>query len=186
MELTTSRLAISLLSEKTQNDIEAYTDRTSAEILAIIEQEHKDEVERVRKEGEEKVNAFREQSEEKETRLLAEHKIALDTKDNQICNLQDQIRNVEKRCESIANCVSHIFSGLVTLVLLFLFWNKGNLVQLFEGNCKLLNWWWIGIDGLLTVWAVLNWLGWIPKYVDLKARIWKYTSKMCKRVLLGN
>lgn len=186
MELTTSRLAISLLSEKTQNDIEAYTDRTSAEILAIIEQEHRDEVERVRKEGEDKVNAFREQSEENKARLLAEHKVALDTKDDQICNLQDQIRNVEKRCEGIANFFSHIFSGLITLVLLFLFWNKGNLVQLFEGNCKLLNWWWIGIDGLLTLWAALNWLGWIPKYVDLKAKIWECTFKICKRVLLGN
>ena len=186
MELTTSRLALTLLGEKTQNDIDAYTDRTSAEILAIIEQEHKDEIERVRKEGEEIVNAVRESNKENEARIMAEHKNVIETKDNQINSLQGQIKNVESRCVFIANCVSHIFSGLITIVLLFLFWNKGNLIQLFEGNCKLLNWWWIGIDGILTLWAALNWLGWIPKFADLKAKIWKYTYKKCKSILLGN
>lgn len=55
LELTATNLALTLLGDKTQNDINAYTDRTANEILEIIEREHKAEVENAIKEGEKKI-----------------------------------------------------------------------------------------------------------------------------------
>ena len=82
--LTTSKVALSLLGDKTLNDINAYTDRTTSEILDILEQEHKEEIQSLREQHEAEMAAVEEANDNKIAELEASHSKELSDKDDTI------------------------------------------------------------------------------------------------------
>lgn len=182
--LATSRLAIQLLGEKTQNDIDAYTDRTSTEILHILEQEHKDELNRVQKEADAKVEAAKKESEENKARIIAEHMVQISEKDAAIGELKARIDVVDGKCKRIANAVSFVVMLLLSFALFCGFFAKRYIPETFWDAHYSISWIWYTFDSLLSFWAFLNWFGWIWKFADLKTYIYNKTYENARRLLM--
>lgn len=185
LELTTSNLALTLLGDKTQNDINAYTDRTSTEILEIIEREHKAEVENAVKEGERKLAEQNEKNERDKARILAEQMVKLSEKDNKISSLQDTVDTTDNICRIIAKVVSGVIMVVISLVLLAGFFAKRYMPPAFWDNHPTISYIWFVVDAILSLWAFLNWMGWIWKYIDLKQYIYNIIYAKSRRVLMG-
>lgn len=172
LKLTTSTLALRILGDKTQNDINAYTDRTPNEILQILEQEHKNEVENALKQGEERLEKERAKNEAELNKQQEQHNKELAEKDTTIKGLSETVDNIDQKCKSIAQLVSLsisvlLFITLTTLLLLNLFSSWG-LFQKYSAK-----WWWYLIGLIPLIWSFGNMWGLPIKFLDLKNYIYR-------------
>lgn len=183
LTLTTSSLAKQLLGEKTQNDINAYTDRTPNEILQILDQEHKDEIERVEKQGEQRLKDEQAKSKKELNDLQEQHRKEITEKDTKIENLTDTIDYIDQRCQKkakkYATCISAItfvFLGLLLLINHYIpkeYWHTRPYAF----------WVWIGnaIDVVFVGWSLGNLFGKTWKFANLKNYLYKkYYNKFRK------
>ena len=184
--MTTSRLAMNLLGDKTQNDINAYTDRTSIEILNIIEQEHQDELEKMRLEGEKKLYEEKQRSQQEIERVIINSEAKLAEKESQL-NIQSQtINTTEKTCAKISQFITFTIMIVISLLLLTGFFAKRYMPSSFWKSHPCVAWIWYGFDVILSIWAFLNWIGVIWKYVDLKTYIYQKVYTYLKYKFMGN
>ena len=172
LALTTSKLALSLLGDKTLNDINAYTDRTAAEILDILEQEHKDEVESIRQEARDKIAEVSKSSEEEIAKIKSEHAVNLAEKNLEISTLTQKIDSLCEQYREEAKIFANICSFILAVILACLFLVRGQSVDAYLHNHKVLNCIWCGLKILLSLWGFFNWIGLIPKFADLKTLIY--------------
>ena len=182
--ITTSRLAKSMLRDITQNDINAYTDRTSCEIMNIIEQEHKDEIEKVRMEGVEKVQLEKEHNRQEIERIQKEHNKEIAEISVDVESLKEKIKRVDNYCKTLAAICSNVIMIFISVLLCFSFFAKrywsSDLVQI--GAFAL--WCWYIIDAFLSLWAFLSWLGLIWKFADMKKYFYKKIYALLRRRLM--
>ena len=185
--LTTSKVALSLLGDKTLNDINAYTDRTTSEILDILEQEHKEEILSLREQHEAEMAAVEEANDNKIAELEASHSKELSDKDDTINELSDTVNHTEQTCIHTARMWANVISGAITVIIAFLFLVKTFVPDGFWNKHICLSRFWLIFNLLLALWAVFNWIGIIPKFVDLKSKIYnRIYSRMAKRFLNRN
>ncbi len=178
LTLTTSTLALHLLGDKTQNDINAYTDRTPNEILQILEQEHKNEIENAIKQGEERLKKEQAKNDEELKKQQEQHVLELAEKDTTITGLSKTVNYTDQKCKKYASWLAKSISFIVFLALgsIFLlnhyipsqFWQK-------YPNAKLI---WYVVDVLLVLWSVWNMFGKPIKYLGLKDYVYnRFNSK---------
>ncbi len=177
LALTTSHLSLSLLGDKTLNDINAYTDRTANEILEILEQEHQNEINAIRKETEINIEAVTKRKDDEISALKDVHSNEIAEKDETIAALQDTVGYVEQRCERDARRGANVISGVIFIVIASLFIVKAYAPKEFFEKCKAASYIWYIVNTILTLWAILNWIGCIPKFADLKYRIYNWLHK---------
>lgn len=177
LALTTSHLSLSLLGDKTLNDINAYTDRTANEILEILEQEHQNEINTIKKENEINIEAVTKKKDDEISALKDVHSNEIAERENTIATLKDTIGYVEQRCERDARRLANIISGIISVVIASLFIVKAYVPKEFFEKCKGASYIWYIVNTILTLWAILNWTGCIPKFADLKNRIYHWAHK---------
>ena len=185
LALTTSKLALSLLGDKTLNDINAYTDRTAAEILDILEQEHKEEVETIRQEAEIKLAKVNKSSEEAIAKIKSEHAANIAAKDSEINTLTLKIDSLCEQYQKEARIFANICSFILAAILASLFLIRGQSVDAFFYSHRILNYVWLGVKILLSLWGFFNWMGIIPKFADLKTRIYNRRYNYLHQKYLG-
>ena len=183
--MTTSKLALSLLGDKTLNDINAYTDRTAAEILDILEQEHKEEVETIRQEAEIKLAEVNKSSEEAIAKIKSEHAANIAEKESEINTLTLKIDSLCEQYQKEARIFANICSFILAAILASLFLIRGQSVDAILHNHRILNYVWLGIKILLSLWGFFNWIGIIPKFADLKTRIYNCRYNYLYKKYLG-
>ena len=171
--ITTSRLAKSILGDITQNDINAYTDRTSAEIIDIIEQEHKDEIEKVQLDGANKIKREQERSLQEIEHLTKQHNEEITEKTNKIEYLEGQIGHVDNYCKRMAGMISNAVMIVISILLFVGFFAKRYLPTSFWELHPSVSLCWYIIDGILSLWAFFNWIGIIWKFADLKQYLYR-------------
>ena len=181
LTLTTSHLSLSLLGDKTLNDINAYTDRTANEILEILEQEHQNEINAVKKESEINIEAVTKKKDDEISALKDVHLSEIADKNETIAALNGIVGYVEWKCERDARIWSNIISIAILLGLASLFIVKAYVPKEFFEKCKTISYIWYIVNTILTLWAIFNWVGIIPKYVDLKSVIY---TQLHKRIVL--
>ena len=185
LTLTTSTLALHLLGDKTQNDINAYTDRTPNEILQILEQEHKNEVENAIKQGEERLKKEQAKNDEELKKQQEQHDLELAEKDTTITGLSKTVSYTDQKCKKYASWLAKSISFIVFLALgsIFLlnhyipsqFWQK-------YPNAKLI---WYVVDVLLVLWSVWNMFGKPIKYLGLKDYLYNRFYSKFRSGLMG-
>lgn len=185
LTLTTSTLALHLLGDKTQNDINAYTDRTPNEILQILEQEHKNEIENAIKQGEERLKKEQAKNDEELKKQQEQHVLELAEKDTTITGLSKTVNYTDQKCKKYASWLAKSISFIVFLALgsIFLlnhyipsqFWQK-------YPNAKLI---WYVVDVLLVLWSVWNMFGKPIKYLGLKDYLYNRFYSKFRSGLMG-
>ena len=181
LALTTSHLSLSLLGDKTLNDINAYTDRTANEILEILEQEHKDEINAIREENRINREVVTKKKDDEISELKATHSNEIAEKDKTIAALNDTVDFVERWCKRDAKRWSNFISLFILIFIASLFIVKTYVPKDFFDKHKSISCIWSIVNFILTIWAVLNWSGCIPKFVDLKSTIYKVLYKRLVR-----
>ena len=182
--ITTSRLAKSILGDITQNDINAYTDRTSAEIIDIIEQEHKDEIEKVQLEGADKIKREQERNLKEIEHLTKQHNEDITEKTNKIEYLEGQIEHVDNYCKGMASMLSNALMLVISILLFIGFFAKRYLPTSFWKLHPSVSLCWYIIDGILSLWAFFNWIGIIWKFADLKQCLYRKVYMYFRRRLI--
>lgn len=182
--ITTSRLAKSILGDITQNDINAYTDRTSAEIIDIIEQEHKDEIEKVQLDGANKIKREQERSLQEIEHLTKQHNEEITEKTNKIEYLEGQIGHVDNYCKGMAGMISNAVMIVISILLFVGFFAKRYLPTSFWELHPSVSLCWYIIDGILSLWAFFNWIGIIWKFADLKQYLYRKVYIYFRRRLM--
>lgn len=182
--LTTSKVALSLLGDKTLNDVNAYTDRTTVEILDMLEQDHKEEIQTIKEQHDAEMAAAEKEKVNRIAELQAIHSKELSDKDDAISKLNDTIGHTENTCMKIARCLANIISAVITAVIALLFLVKSFVPKEYWSNHLFISYIWLGVNTILTLWAVLNWIGTIPKFVDLKSTIYnRIYSRLAKNFM---
>lgn len=182
--ITTSRLAKSILGDITQNDINAYTDRTSAEIIDIIEQEHKDEIEKIQLEGADKIKREQERSLQEIEHLTKQHNEDITEKTNKIEYLEGQIEHVDNYCKEKASMFSNAVMIVISILLFAGFFAKRYLPTSFWELHSSVSLCWYIIDGILSLWAFFSWIGIIWKFADLKQYLYRKVYIYFRRRLI--
>ncbi|SDF54015.1 hypothetical protein SAMN05216518_108114 [Bacteroidales bacterium KHT7] len=185
LELTATNLALTLLGDKTQNDINAYTDRTANEILEIIEREHKEEVDNAKKEGENKLNEFIAKSESEKAELIADSNSQLQAKDETISGLQDTINQTDNFCRKVATMLTNIIMSIFAIILFVGFFAKRYMPDSIWNIHEVFKWFWYIIDALLSMWAFLSWMGWTYGFKNLKSIIFNKIHCLTKKLVMG-
>ncbi len=169
LQATTSRLALDLLADKTLNDVNAYTDRTTSEILEIINIAHSSELNALEAQKNREIAEAQEISEKK-------HKEDQETIDKLKKGIDIHHNNIRK----LSNKVASIISGFILFGLLALF----ICIRLYPqptSTCLvgvILYWLaWL----LVTVWAVLSWSGILPQKIHVHRFISDWLYKRMKR-----
>lgn len=185
LELTATNLALTLLGDKTQNDINAYTDRTANEILEIIEREHKAEVENAKKEGEKKLEEFRFQSESEKAEIIANSISQLQDKDNTITNLRGTVDKADDACRKIATYITFVIMGVISILLFAGFFAKKYIPESFWNIHEGLSWIWYIFDAILSMWAFFSWMGWTFGFKNVRIIIYNKLYSFIKRHIMG-
>ncbi len=168
LALTTSSLTLTLLGDKTQNDINAYTDRTASEILEILEHEHKEEIEAIIEDGKKKLNEQMDKNAAEIKSIKDQHQKEVSILLGEKENLKSMISYTESICRADAKKWANFISGCIAIIIAALFLIRGIVPQSYWNSHLVLSRLALLVNSLLTLWAVLNWIGWIPKFANLK------------------
>ena len=171
LQATSSRMALDILADKTLNDINAYTDRTTSEVLEIIEHAHKEELrvleEKKDKELAEAISAA-ELTHQKDEKKIEELREKLDTHNE----------NILQTADKIAKWITLV----VFVVLIFVFY----YIKLYPKPSSS-PWYFIAVYYLawllVVFWGILSWNSIIPPKKKLHRWIsnWLY-EKMNNRI----
>lgn len=175
LQATTSRIALDLLADRTMNDINAYTDRTTSEILEILEESHRSDMEKLE---------ARKDKELREAQAEADKRHEADSKT--IEGLRHSLTLHDKNVEIISNAIASIVTGVIFIVLFAVFIS----VKLYPKPSSapwyiLLLYWilWVGVG----CWAIFSWAGCIPAKIQIhgwvKNLIYKELTKWLNRKL---
>ena len=118
---------------------------------------------------------------------LKEYLQLLSDKYDTINELSDTVNHAEQTCIHTARTWANVISGAITVIIAFLFLVKTFVPDGFWNKHICLSRFWLIFNLLLALWAVFNWIGIIPKFVDLKSKIYnRIYSRMAKRFLNRN
>ena len=164
LQAATSSIALDLLVDRTMNDINAYTDRTTSEILEILDESHRSDMENL---------AAKKDKELEDVQVEAgrQHESDLKTIEGLRDNLLSHDRNIEK----LSNMIASFVTGAIIIVLLFVFIS----VKLYPKPSDAP---WYGIVlywfvwAFVGCWAVFSWAGCIPAKFQIHGWIkdWLY------------
>lgn len=171
LQATSSRMALDILADKTLNDINAYTDRTTSEVLEIIEHAHKEELRELEQKKDkelEEAMAAASLIHENDEKTIDELQGKLDTHDE----------NIRQTADTIAKWITlGIFVLLVVVFYLIKFYPKPESSPWYIIAAYYLAWVLVGF------WGILSWGSIIPPKVKLHRWIsdWLY-EKMSDRI----
>ena len=171
LQATSSRMALDILADKTLNDINAYTDRTTSEVLEIIEHAHKEELREL------------EQKKDKELEeAMAAASLIHENDEKTIDKLQGKLdthdENIRQTADTIAKWITlGIFVLLVVVFYFIKFYPKPESSPWYIIAAYYLAWVLVGF------WGILSWGSIIPPKVKLHRWIsdWLY-EKMSDRI----
>lgn len=169
LQATTSSIALDLLVDRTMNDINAYTDRTTLEILEILEESHRSDMENLaaRKDKElEDVQAEAGKQHESDMKIIE--------------GLRDNLSSHDKNIEKLSNTIASFVTGIIIIVLLVVFIT----VKLYPEPCdapwySIVLYWFVWVA--VGCWAVFSWAGCIPA----KFQIHSWVKNWLYRKLIG-
>jgi len=180
LNITTSRLALDLLADKTQNDINAYTDRTVNEILYILEQERQAEINKVKEEGEKRLKEEQAKNKEEINKQQEQHDKELAEKDTTIGTLSSTVDYTDQKCKKYANLGATIISVLVFLFLCSLFLLNRYIPKEYWKTYTWAFWVFNGLDLIFVMWSLWNLCGRPWKFARLKDYLYKkFYNKLC-------
>lgn len=159
LQATTSSLALDLLADKTLNDVNAYTDRTTSEILDIINMAHNSEMEALEAAKNKEIAELQEQS---ATKQRADQK-TIDKLQNGIDVHHGNIRKLSNIIASIITGI--IIFGLFALFIGIKFYPKPTSTCILGVILYWVAW------AFVAVWAVLSWAGIIPQKIQIHRTI---------------
>jgi hypothetical protein len=169
LQVTTSNIALGLLADKTLNDVNAYTDRTTSEILEIIDMAHNSEMEALEARKNKEIADIQNQTEKKHT----EDKKAIDA-------LQEGINTHHINIKRFSNIIASIIISIIVLGLLTLFVGVKFYPEPTSTCIVWVSLYWIAWL-LVCGWAVFNWAGFIP----LKIKVHHHISEWVYKIIMG-
>ena len=164
LQATTSSIALDLLADRTMNDINAYTDRTTSEILEILDESHRSDMENLAARKDKELEAVQKEAGK-------QHESDMKT----IEGLRDNLSSHDKNVEILSNRIASIVTGIIIIVLLVVFIS----VKLYPKPCDapwygIVLYWFVWV--VVGCWAIFSWAGCIPTKFQIHGWIknWLY------------
>lgn len=171
LQAITSSLALDILADKTLNDVNAYTDRTTTEILEIIDLAHHSEMEALEAKKNEEIAEVQEKADKK----------LIETQ-NTIYELQEGKEVIQGNIRKLSNKIASIITGSIVFGLLVLFiviklYQKPSSTHIICFIIYCIAWL------LVACWAILSWAGAIPQKIQIHRHLSEWLYKKIERRL---
>lgn len=166
LQATTSSIALDLLADRTMNDINAYTDRTTLEILDILEESHKSDLKNLEARKDMEI-------EEVQSEAGKQHESDMII----IEGLRDKLSSHDKNIEKLSNTVASIVTGIIIIVLLIVFISIKLYPKPYDAPWYGIVLYWLAWI-VVVCWAVFSWAGCIPAKFQIHGWIKKWIFRI--------